>query len=496
MILKQLMLSAVPASCLVLSGVSIAPAPFSMITTAQADANLSVNFSFGTFYDRLEPHGSWVSYNDQYVFLPEHVGRDWRPYTVGHWVNTRTYGWYWVSAEPFGWATYHYGRWGYSNDIGWYWVPGRRWAPAWVAWSHGNDRVAWAPLPPRHGEDVDVNITIGDVPDYYWQAVPTSAFLSINLSNNIIRDRNEVRTVVQQNRPETVHIENNVVVNNVIQVNEIEQATKQKVKVLDEKPVTTPDAAGKSDANSIAVFNPEVKSDTNAKPQKPVEAQQVITDRKAKGVQPLDVSGDQSTTPAKDANGKTQPIPAGQPPAKAMAPADAKTTADVPGTTPDKNAAQPIDNTAPKLDSQGKVDNKSKDTTPAPVVKTPDTKAPSAVAPEPSKAKRDKAPVPQSNIGAGTATAPADQSKTKAGDTVAPKDAQKPKDAQPPKDAQQPKDARAPKDAQQPKDIKQKAQPQAGDQKPADPNAGKTMKKDEPGKAKCDPSVETCPPAQ
>jgi hypothetical protein len=81
------------------------------------------------------------------------VGYDWRPYTVGRWVNSN-YGWTWVSYEPFGWATYHYGRWAFDRQIGWIWVPGTVWGPAWVAWQQGSGYIGWAPLPPQVGFQV------------------------------------------------------------------------------------------------------------------------------------------------------------------------------------------------------------------------------------------------------------------------------------------------------------------------------------------------------
>ncbi len=84
-----------------------------------------------------------------YVWLPEDVSPDWRPYTVGHWVSTEEYGWYWESNEPFAWAVYHYGRWGYDPDYGWFWVPGDTWAPAWVQWRYDDQYVGWAPIGPQ-----------------------------------------------------------------------------------------------------------------------------------------------------------------------------------------------------------------------------------------------------------------------------------------------------------------------------------------------------------
>ncbi len=102
------------------------------------------------FYDELGPYGEWVWHpRFGYVWLPTRVSETWRPYTVGHWIYTDEYGWYWDSYEPFAWAVYHYGRWGYDWDFGWFWVPGDTWAPAWVQWRYGNDYVGWAPIGPH-----------------------------------------------------------------------------------------------------------------------------------------------------------------------------------------------------------------------------------------------------------------------------------------------------------------------------------------------------------
>jgi hypothetical protein len=114
----------------------------------EAHAQQQVNID--DFYDELDPFGQWVWHPRYgYVWLPETVSQDWRPYTVGHWVYTDEYGWYWDSHEPFAWAVYHYGRWGYDDDYGWFWVPGDTWAPAWVQWRYSDDYVGWAPVGPR-----------------------------------------------------------------------------------------------------------------------------------------------------------------------------------------------------------------------------------------------------------------------------------------------------------------------------------------------------------
>lgn len=106
---------------------------------------------YGTFYEDLQPYGSWYETPDYgYVYQPTVVVQDrtWRPYTRGRWACTNL-GWNWISDEPFGWACFHYGRWALLDGRGWVWVPGDEWAPSWVCWREGGDHVGWAPLPPE-----------------------------------------------------------------------------------------------------------------------------------------------------------------------------------------------------------------------------------------------------------------------------------------------------------------------------------------------------------
>jgi hypothetical protein len=125
--------------------------------TAAAQDTIDID----TFYDELSPYGQWVWHpRFGYVWLPENVSANWRPYTVGRWTYTDEYGWYWDSYEPFAWAVYHYGRWGYDQDYGWFWVPGDTWAPAWVQWRYSDDYVGWAPVGPgRTGYAYGVPVT-------------------------------------------------------------------------------------------------------------------------------------------------------------------------------------------------------------------------------------------------------------------------------------------------------------------------------------------------
>ena len=150
----------------------------SLVTEANAQEARDID----SFYEDLAPHGDWVEHPDNgYVFIPAGVSPDWRPYTVGQWIWTEDYGWYWESEEPFGWATFHYGRWGYDDDYGWYWVPGDEWAPAWVNWRDSEDDsvTGWAPIaPPRQGYAVGYVGNPEPAIEQSWVFVPTARMVS------------------------------------------------------------------------------------------------------------------------------------------------------------------------------------------------------------------------------------------------------------------------------------------------------------------------------
>ena len=259
------------ASSAALAAIAIAvPATIAPSWSPVATAQAATSISFSLFYDGLDDHGDWVSHDGDYVFVPAIDDRDWQPYTEGHWVYARGYGWTWVSDEPFGWATYHYGRWGFDDEIGWYWVPGTRWAPAWVSWRRSGNHVAWAPLPPHHGHDDDISITvnIGSIPDYYWVAVPSRSFLEVNLNVVIIDDDRERRRIVNDSEfVGSVQIENNIIVNNVININYVEENTGKKVTEVEVKQTDDP-AKAKSSDGQVEVFNGTVEPDKSAKPPK------------------------------------------------------------------------------------------------------------------------------------------------------------------------------------------------------------------------------------
>ena len=118
-----------------------------VVPAAAQAVSLSVDFRTA-----LEPYGAWQHHRRWgEVWIPSRVARDWRPYTVGHWVYSQDYGWYWVADDQeadWGLVTYHYGRWVMDDQFGWMWIPGTEWGPGWVLWRHGGQDVGWAPLPP------------------------------------------------------------------------------------------------------------------------------------------------------------------------------------------------------------------------------------------------------------------------------------------------------------------------------------------------------------
>ena len=259
------------ASSAALAAIAIVlPATSSSSWSPVATAQAATSISFSLFYDGLDDHGDWVSHDGDYVFVPVIADRDWQPYTKGHWIYARGYGWTWVSDEPFGWATYHYGRWGFEEEIGWYWVPGKRWAPAWVSWRRSGNHVAWAPLAPHRGGDDDISITVNvdSIPDYYWVAVPSRSFLEINLNVVIIDDDRERRRIVNDTEfVGSVQVENNIIVNNVIDINFVEKNTDKKVTEVEVTQTDDPAKAKASDGE-IAVFSGTVEADKAAKPPK------------------------------------------------------------------------------------------------------------------------------------------------------------------------------------------------------------------------------------
>src|SRR6266567_6396170 len=163
---------------------------------------VSVSAEFRT---ALEPYGSFRTAGRWgEVWVPSHVSRDWRPYTVGHWVYSDDYGWYWDSDREeasWGWVAFHYGRWVFDRDVGWAWVPGRTWGPAWVDWRRGSRHFGWAPLPPD-----DIIADVRDDPRY-WIFVRPNDFLAPRIATVLVE-------------PEPAFLRETVVVNETVDIRE------------------------------------------------------------------------------------------------------------------------------------------------------------------------------------------------------------------------------------------------------------------------------------
>ena len=302
--LRKMLLCGVAATALSLAAAlpnsSLLP---NLATPAQAAVQASVSIGFGTFYDRLAPHGDWVLMEGRHVWVPGQVDADWRPYTVGRWAYTRPYGWTWVSDEPYGWAVYHYGRWGYHRTVGWYWVPDTVWAPAWVTWRASGDYAAWAPMPPQGLVGVSYEVDAYAIPARYWVAVPTASFLAPNIFSVALHfGEPRFYDAVRYTRPiGQVTIVQNIAVNTVINVNYIERQTGETVRVREVRQVSDVEQARLED-DAIAVFAPAIEEEPDARPKQEKTQQEVAEERGVDlAAEPAEKPEDQPVEVAKDA---------------------------------------------------------------------------------------------------------------------------------------------------------------------------------------------------
>lgn len=192
-------------------GLVAGAAPFSPIFTAEpafAQQRVQIRSEFRV---ALEPHGKFVRHT-RYgeVWRPGRIAKGWRPYTVGRWVFTDRWGWFWNADQAesdWGWVVYHYGRWVNDRAMGWVWVPGDQWGPAWVNWRRGARpdarHIGWSPLPPD-----DVIVEYRDNPDV-WIFVRGQDIVAPNIQVVIVREQPTVllqqtvivnRTVIVRDR--------------------------------------------------------------------------------------------------------------------------------------------------------------------------------------------------------------------------------------------------------------------------------------------------------
>ena len=241
-------------------------------TPAAAQTNVVISVEFRT---ALTPYGTWRSVprlGD--VWIPARVSRDWQPYTVGHWVYSGDFGWYWISDDEeaeWGWVAFHYGRWAYVDSIGWAWVPGNEWGPAWVDWRYSDDYVGWAPMPPeyrwRNGTFVGASVDLA-APQYSsnWVFVSNGDFARGNVRAHRVSPARNREMLTASVRVTNYAAVNGRVVNRSIDRAKIGARTKVRI-----DPVNVGLASSIGErlriraAGSIPVYKPRVVEKSNFK---------------------------------------------------------------------------------------------------------------------------------------------------------------------------------------------------------------------------------------
>jgi len=144
------------------------------------------------YADDLDGHGRWVESSEYgWVWQPNGVAEDWRPYSDGRWAPYAG-GMTWVSDEPWAYVAYHHGRWNWSLGLGWCWIPGIYYSPAWVAWNYTPGYYGWAPLgyyntPCHWGYGAWGG-------GYAWNVVSVNYINVVNVRGRIYSDANVIRS--------------------------------------------------------------------------------------------------------------------------------------------------------------------------------------------------------------------------------------------------------------------------------------------------------------
>lgn len=221
---------------------------------------------FKYFYETLEPYGEWIELDyDNYVWRPNHVSRDWSPYSEGRWVWSND-GWYWDSYESFGWATYHYGRWYNDRFFGWVWTPGDEWAPAWVEWRYDNDYIGWAPLPPfaYFNSNYGIQFTVQwNSPYSHWRFVRYNRFTDDYVGRHCVANSFVERFFGRTKHLTNYEYEGKRIVNRGIERSVIEKRGKIEIRQTQMDAVSQIRTRNlqENDRNSINVYRPsEIES--------------------------------------------------------------------------------------------------------------------------------------------------------------------------------------------------------------------------------------------
>jgi hypothetical protein len=106
-------------------------------------------------WNDLDANGNWYDVPGQgYVWSPFVASSvSWDPYSCGHWMWTRRFGYIWVSCENWGYLPYSCGSWNFYGGFGWGWSPGTAGCTPWwrrgtyAGWNVGNGPSWYHPIP-------------------------------------------------------------------------------------------------------------------------------------------------------------------------------------------------------------------------------------------------------------------------------------------------------------------------------------------------------------
>jgi hypothetical protein len=225
------------------------------------------NEDISYFYNSLSPYGSWIDYNPYgYVWVPRHMGYNWRPYSEGHWIWT-DYGWTWIADEVWGDIPFHYGRWGMDNDIGWFWVPGTDWGPAWVTWRSSNQYMGWAPLPPgiQFRVGMNFNSQAFDIPFNFWIFIQGSHFQDRYINRYVLPyERN--RTIVNYTTiHNNIYVQDNRIINAGIGIDQVRRMTGRNVPKYGLQNAPQPGRT-RVVGQEVQIFRPAIRQNPGARP--------------------------------------------------------------------------------------------------------------------------------------------------------------------------------------------------------------------------------------
>lgn len=235
--------------------------------TAGAEQEYRTDTDIDYVYTYLTPYGNWVTIDPYgYVWVPRHMGYQWRPYSDGHWVMTDD-GWTWIANEEWGSIPFHYGRWGYDDDLGWYWVPGTIWGPAWVSWRWSDHYTGWAPLPPGAEFRADsgfVSLSF-NIPSRFWVFIQAPHFLDRDIYHNTLPYERNSTIINFTSIHNNIYFRDNRVVNEGIGTDVVQRVTRQQVLHYRIQDVRQPGPARVA-GNDVQIYRPAFRADVGAKP--------------------------------------------------------------------------------------------------------------------------------------------------------------------------------------------------------------------------------------